>query len=407
MAQAAETNTIIHLDMDAFFAAIEVLDNPALAGKPVVVGAPHNRRGVVATASYEARKYGIHSAMPSRTAFKLCPHAIFVPPRGERYGEISDRLMGILEQFTPFVEAISVDEAFMDVKGVLHFWGTPRALAQAMKDRIRGELGLTASVGVARNKFLAKIASDLRKPDGLTEVPEDDAAVIAFLAPLPVNRIFGVGKVTEAQLHRAGIRTIGDVQRRDEKTLSGLLGESWARHVWQLAHGIDSRELTLSWEEKSISNETTFDEDIVSPEVMRQTIIELAENVGRRLRRAGKLARTADIKVRFADFSTFSRQCSAPVPFDSDRELIRSVLGLLEKVRIRQAVRLLGVGVSNLVSPGGEAAQSDGQTLLFKQDDFNPDRPRNARLDRAVDRLRQVYGRRILKRGNWQSSADE
>ncbi len=387
---------LLHLDMDAFFAAVEQHDHPDWRGKPVVVGAPPDKRGVVATASYEARQFGIHSAMPSRTAFRLCPQAIFAPPRMARYAEASDAVMSILNAFTPDVEPVSVDEAFLDLGGVLHFWPSPEALARALKKRIRDELGLTASVGIAPNKFLAKIGSDLNKPDGLTVTPVEPEAIVAFLAPLPVSRIFGVGEATALVLNRHGIRTIGQLQALPLAQLVTLFGELFARHLHDLARGVDERPLVMAWEEKSISNETTFEEDCGSPDILRQTLVELAEHVGRRLRRNGKRARTVQIKVRFPDFKTITRQASLPEPIDTDHELLRAGFDLYEKAAICGPLRLLGFGVSNLLLP--EEAQPPRQGLLFG-DMPRERRQKDSRLDRAVDALRERFGDDILKRG--------
>ncbi|OGV67467.1 MAG: hypothetical protein A3K18_29105 [Lentisphaerae bacterium RIFOXYA12_64_32] len=392
---------ILHLDMDAFYAAVEQRDNPALRGQPVIVGAPPNQRGVVCTASYEARRFGVHSAMPSRTAYKKCPHGIFLPVRMDRYQEVSDQIMAILHEFTPIVEPVSVDEAFLDVRGVLHAWdGDAVNLARALRQRIRGRLDLTASVGVAPNKFLAKLASDLEKPDGLTVIPSDAAAIVAFLEPLPVRKIWGVGEVTAERLAGVGIRTIGQIQRQRLPELTKLLGEAFARHIWELAHGRDDRTVIADpVPEKSISNEETFIEDCADLRVVRQTLVELTENVGRRLRNVGRRARTAQIKVRFGDFKTITRQQSFAGAVSSDRDLLAAALGLLDHERISRPVRLIGFGVSSLVDEegGGEAG---GQLLLF------PDEPsvvqqRDAALDSAVDRLRHKYGPDILKRGDW------
>jgi DNA polymerase-4 len=387
---------LLHIDMDAFFAAIEQHDHPEWRGKPVVVGSPPDKRGVVSTSSYEARKFGIHSAMPSRTAFRLCPQAVFVTPRMSRYSEVSDAVMAILNAFTPDVEPVSVDEAFLDLAGVLHFWPSAEALARAIKERIRNELGLTASIGLASNKFLAKIGSDLNKPDGLTVMPVEPEAIVAFLAPLPVTRIFGVGESTAQTLSRHGIRTIGQLQAVPQAQLVTLFGDMFARHLHDLARGLDDRPLVMDWEEKSISNETTFEEDCGSPDVLRQTLIELAEQVGRRLRRNGKRARTVQIKVRFPDFKTITRQASLPEPTDTDHDLLRAGFALYDKAAIRGPLRLLGFGVSNLLLP--EEGQPPRQALLFEEPPRER-RQKDTRLDRAVDALREKFGNDILKRG--------
>ena len=246
--------------MDAFFAAVEVLDRPELRGRPLIVGAAPDKRGVVATCSYEARRFGVHSAMPSRTAFKLCPQAVFVAPRHNRYAEISRQVMTLLETFSPEIEPVSIDEAFCDITGVLHRWPDARTLAVELKQRIRSGTGLTASVGIAPNKFLAKLASDLEKPDGLTMTPFDPDGIAAFLRPLPVERLWGVGKVTAAALHGAELTMVGDIQARSTAELERLLGPALAAHVHALAHGRDERPVNATpAPEKSISGETTFD----------------------------------------------------------------------------------------------------------------------------------------------------
>lgn len=395
--------TILHLDMDAFFAAIEQLDHPEWRGKPLVVGSPPDQRGVVSTASYEARVFGVHSAMPSRTAGRLCPHGIFVPPRMERYEEVSGQVMAIIGEFTPLVEQVSVDEAFMDVRGAMRIWPDPIALARELKGRIRERLQLTGSVGVATNKYLAKVASDLQKPDGLTVVPVEPDAIVRFLAPLPATKIWGIGKVSGARLAERGIRTIGQVQDLDERTLESIFGRSMARHVWELARGIDDRAVETGWDEKSISGEYTFGEDCRSLDTVRQVLLEQVERVGARMREAGKVARTAQIKVRFGDFTTITRQAPLPGATNADRALMDCAFRLFERERIARPIRLIGFGVSNLApasADGGAPAQSE----LFGELDPLPRRDRDQRLDQAVDRLRQTFGRNAVRRGAWQAS---
>ena len=381
--------------MDAFYAAIEVLDHPEWAGKPLVVGAPPDRRGVVSTCSYEARKFGIHSAMPSRTAGKLCPHAIFVPPRMARYAEISSRIMAVFESFTPLVEPLSLDEAFLDVSGAWHLWGDAVALARTLKAAVRDRTGLSASVGVAPNKFLAKMASDMNKPDGLTIVPRDEAGILSFLRPLPVGKLWGIGKVSAARLEQAGIRTIGQLQAMDLPALEGHFGATGARHVAELVRGHDIRPVVTTWDEKSISNEHTFDVDEPDQGKVRQRLLELAEEVGERLRTAGKYAHTVQIKVRFGDFSTITRQRPLHPPSHADRDLIAAAFELYQREGIRRPIRLIGFGACRLAHT--EAA-APIQPELFPEPAPPPD-GRNQKLDRAVDALRQAYGHGAIRRG--------
>jgi DNA polymerase-4 len=396
--------TILHVDMDAFYAAVEVLDHPEYRGKPLVVGSPPDRRGVVSTCSYEARRYGIHSAMPSRTAGKLCPHAVFVPPRMGRYEEVSAQIMVIFEEFTPLVEPLSLDEAFLDVRGALRLWPDAVAIAGEIKQRIRTRLGLTASVGVASNKFLAKVASDLNKPDGLTVVPVSEPERMAFLAPLPVRRIWGVGKVSEAHLAREGLHTIGQLQQLSLPELDRLFGgRTVAGAMWALVRGRDDRQVTTGWEEKSISNETTFDQDCGDMDVVRQTLLELTEQVGSRLRQTGKRARTVQIKVRLGDFSTRVRQWSLSHPCDNDRDLLEAALMLFEREGLTRPVRLIGFGVSGLVAPGD--GEGTVQAVLFPEMEPEKEVGRNRRLDNAVDSLRKTFGHDSIKRGNWKVDA--
>lgn len=382
--------------MDAFYAAVEALDHPEWRGLPVVVGSPPDQRGVVATCSYEARRFGIHSAMPSRTAGKLCPQAIFVAPRMDRYAEISSQIMAIFEEFTPFVEPLSLDEAFLDVSGALRLIGDAVTIARELKGRIKSRIGLTASVGIAINKFLAKMASDMNKPDGLTVVPVTEPEIMAFLAPLPVTKMWGIGKVTGARLEKEGIRLIGQLQALDLRTMERLFGKAGAVDMADLARGRDSRPVTTHWEEKSISNEHTFLHDEADAEHVRQRLLELAEEVAGRLRKSGKLARTAQIKLRFGDFSTITRQMSFPAALDSDRELIACAMTLFRRERVARPIRLVGFGVSNLVAP---AQAAPAQQELFADLAGSARDGRNKKLDQAVDAVRQSFGSEAIKRG--------
>lgn len=391
---------ILHMDMDAFFAAVEMLDDPSLRGRPVIVGSAPDERGVVSTANYEARKFGVRSAMPSRTAGRLCPQGVFIRPRMGRYLEVSEQIMRVLDGFSPLVETVSVDEAFVDVSGILRKFGSAEAVAQTMKRRVLEATGLTASVGVAANKFLAKLGSDLNKPDGLTVIPEAADEVRAFLAPLPVSRIWGVGRVTGETLERAAIRTIGDVQERGLAELTKLLGPVFAEHIHELAFGRDARPVVTEYEAKSISSEHTFGEDCADKDVLRDMLIGQAEHVGRRLRRSGKAARTGQLKLRFDDFQTVTRQQKFSPATSSDRNLIRCALELFERQKVNRPVRLIGFGVSDFTS-GADAEPEQPDLFAAMEPKASP--TKDARLDAAVDHLREKFGADALKRGSIKS----
>lgn len=384
--------------MDAFFASVEQLDHPELRGKPIIVGARPEERGVVATCSYEARRYGVRSAMPSSQAIRLCPQAIIIPVRHERYSEVSDQIMAIFREFTPLVEPVSVDEAFLDLTGVPGALENRVAPARELKRRIKERTGLTASVGVAANKFLAKLASDLQKPDGLSVMPLDQAEILAFLAPLPVTRIWGVGERTAQELARHGLRHIGQIQQLTPAALARFCGATYGPRLWQLANGLDDRPVEADpREEKSISHEETFVEDIADRERLRLELLHLVEKVGRRLRQAGKQGKTIQIKLRFADFRTITRQQSLPRPTDSDRTLVAAAFALFARQNLPQPIRLIGFGVSGFA----ETPSGLRQPSLFDEVDDTPDTEREQALDRAVDELRARYGNRILRRGKW------
>ena len=350
---------ILHVDMDAFFASVEQRDHPGYRGRPVIVGSDPNARGVVCAASYEARRFKVRSAMPSRTAARLCPDGIFVRPRMEVYREESRRIMQILASVSPLLEKVSVDEAYLDVSAVVGDAPDPdtavhaaHPLALAIKERIRSERGLTASVGVAANKFLAKLGSDFQKPDGLTVVPESGKA--AFLRPLPVGAIHGVGPVTAELLGGMGIRTIGDLQdwRGD---LEPVLG-SFARKLRERAVGDDDRPVDPSDERKSIGAETTFARDTDERPVLRAALRELAADVARSLERHGQEAQTVQVKVRYGDFRTLTRQIRLEKAVRGERDLYRVACYLLARDRlVTEPLRLLGISVSTLVEGNGPA----------------------------------------------------
>jgi DNA polymerase IV len=401
MPESPAGRVILHLDMDAFYAAIETLDDPALAGKPVIVG-HRGRRGVVSTCSYEARRFGVRSAMPSVTAERLCKDAIWVPVRMERYVEVSRRLRQVFEEATPMVEPLSIDEAFLDLTGVVRE-GRPvltledgRRVARWLKDRIRGQEGLSCSVGVAPNKYLAKVASDLEKPDGLVLLPLD--AVRERLWPLSVTRLWGVGPKTAARLEASGLRTIGDVARQPVARLAALAGEAWGPHLHDLAHGRDERVVDVSRAARSISEERTYTDDLTDPDTIDRALLERAEGVARELRREGLLARTVRLKVRTGDFTTWTRARTLAAPTDLTEAIVGAARDLYrERIRLgRRGVRLLGVGVDGLlpaVAPEGAPRQAT-QGGLFA--DAAEDRARRAA--RAADAVRERLGEGAITR---------
>ena len=379
------TRSILHVDMDAFFASVEQRDHPELRGKPVIVGAGPNERGVVCAASYEARKFGVHSAMPSRRAHQLCPHGIFIQPHMEQYRETSRQIMSILESFTPEVEPISIDEAFLDVTGALQRFGDAVSIAARIKFEIKTRTDLIASVGVAPNKFLAKLASDLEKPDGLSVIREADK--IQILAPLAVSKIWGVGKVTECRLLELGIKTIGDLQTFPIEQLHRHFG-NMAAHLHALSRGEDEREVETDGTIKSISSEHTFDVDTADLAQIMRSLLEQCEEVGTRLRQENLAARTIQMKLRYSDFTTLTRRRTLPNPTQDEMlvyEISRQLLAA-EKIGGKR-IRLIGVGGANLVSP------------MVQSDLFNRADEKRARLVKAVDELRSKLGSGAIKRG--------
>jgi DNA polymerase-4 len=380
---------ILHVDMDAFYASVEERDQPELVGKPVIVGGTPEGRGVVMAANYVVRQFGVRSAMPAATAKRLCPHALFLPPRMAYYAEVSDQIRGIFGRYTPLVEPLSLDEAFLDVTGSEPLLGSSVEIGRRVKQEIRDVLRLTASVGVASNKFLAKIASDLEKPDGFVVV--DPGRIEEFLDPLPVGRLWGVGRVTGHTFERLGIQTIGQVRRLPLAILQQHFGQH-GDHLWRLAHGQDDRRVVPDREAKSISHETTFAHDIEEPEVLRVWLMQLTEQLAWRLRRQGLQGKTVQLKVRYHDFHTITRAKTLPQPTDVTDEIWQAAAELLsQRLPQRQlSVRLLGIGMSGL----GQRGQT--QPLLFD------DAPRQAqaRLDATADQIRSRYGAASLKRAS-------
>jgi DNA polymerase-4 len=384
---------VIHVDMDSFYTAVECKDNPSLASRPVIVGAdPRDGRGrgVVSAASYEARRFGVHSAMPISRAWRLCPTAVFLPVRGGRYREESEIIMGVLQRYAPFIEPISLDEAFLDVTGEGRLFGDAVSIGRKIKEEIKTETSLVASVGVAPNKFLAKIASDLEKPDGFVVV--EHGGEIEFLDKLPVGRMWGVGPVTEKELLRINVKTIGDINRLGAERLEEMFGSSGSA-LWRLSHGIDDRPVTAGIEPKSVSHEVTFLEDTEDGELITSTLLELCEKVGSRLRRHGLRGRTVHLKVRFQSFRTLTRNRTIPEPTDLTEEIFGAVKMMLGKISLEdKPVRLLGVGLSRF-----EAEPTD-QLELFGEETAQP-RERLRKVSRAVDRIRGKYGYDSISRG--------
>ena len=377
------SRTILHVDMDAFFAAIEQRDHPEWKGKAVIVGADPKGgkgRGIVATCSYEARKFGVHSAQPISRAWRLCPHGIYARPNMTRYAEASQRIMAILLEFTDLVEQVSVDEAFLDVTGVRRLFGTGREIALKIKRRICEEQGLTASVGIAGNKFVAKVASDLEKPDGLVEV--EPGKEEEFLRDLPLRRLWGVGAKTEARLLELGISRIGQLLEIGGAELARRLGPNHSEHLCTLARGMDDRSVSPEEGYKSIGHETTFEVDTVDPGLLHDTVLALSEKVAQRLRSHAVRARTITVKFREADFTTYTRRVTLADAADTVDRIFSVAQRLLRSlVRDGVAVRLVGVYGSNL------ASGKEGQLDLFA-----PKRSRNRDLAAAVDDISRRFG---------------
>jgi DNA polymerase-4 len=380
--------TIIHADMDAFYASVEQRDRPELHGKAVIVGGIKGR-GVVSAASYEARKFGVHSAMPMSTARRLCPHGIFLPVRMQHYAEVGHQIREIFLSFTPLVEPLSLDEAFLDVRGCEGLFGPAPEIARQIKYRVKSEIGLVVSVGVAPNKFLAKLASDFGKPDGFVVLPPE--AVTAFLTPLPVNRIWGVGAKGEKRLHALGIRTIGHLAAMPEKALSDHFGEM-GRHIWQLANGQDGRMVVADREAKSVSTETTFANDISDRHLLRVWLLDLVDHLASRLRHEGLWARTIDLKIRSSDFRTTTRSKTLAEATNRTNVLWKAAADLFERSVTGELlpVRLLGVGATKLTR------EPIVQGNLFE----DHSQPRQSALDQTIDTIRAKFGNGSLQRGS-------
>ncbi len=369
---------ILHVDMDAFYASVEQRDRPELRGQPVVVGG-HLRRGVVLAASYEVRPFGVRSAIPMARALKLAPAAVVVSPRFAAYAEASEQVFAILERYTPLIEPLSLDEAFLDVTASQALFGTPAEIATRLRREIAAEVRLPASAGIASSKFVAKIASDLAKPDGQREVPPEETR--EFLAALPVSRLWGVGPKLEERLHRLGLRLVGDLASRDEGWLAARLGDLGA-HLAALARGEDDRPVIPDRSSKSIGAEDTFEEDVADLEVLKPRLHAQALRVARRLRKAGLRTRVVQLKLKLDDFTLQTRRCTLDRPTDDGQELYRHALALLERAPLPRPVRLTGVSAQELDEVG------EAQLGLFGE----PPRRSDA-LNRALDAIAERFGR--------------
>lgn len=374
---------ILHADMDAFYASVEQRDNPKLIGKPVIVGGDSNR-GVVCAASYEARQYGVYSAMPIVEARRRCPQGIYIMPNIPKYAQVSSQILTIFESFSPIVETLALDEAFMDVTGMELLYKDVRDIAQQIKIQVKKEVDLIVSVGVAPNKFLAKLASALQKPDGLVIIRPGEE--IQRLAPLAVQKIWGVGDATARILQSMKIETMGDLQQADVYKLEKALGKN-ALELYNLAWGRDERPVIPDREAKSIGNEDTFKRDIRSQEEIKTELLLLAERIGWRLRKAGLRGRTLTLKVRFSSFQTITRSITVMDPIGFDETIYETAIKLMEKIPVKEGIRLLGITISNF-------AQSGIQLSLF-----NEVTEKREKIASVMDELKERFGAGIVKRG--------
>jgi DNA polymerase-4 len=373
---------IIHLDMDAFYASVEVLDDPSLLGKPVIVGGSQ-QRGVVTSASYEARGFGVHSAQPVATAMRLCPNGVFLPGRMSRYKEVSEIVFEIFHRFTPLVEPLSIDEAFLDVTGSGRLFGSAETVAREIKGLVRKEVGLTVSAGIAPTKFVAKIASDLGKPDGLVRVAHEETK--GFLWPLPITRLWGVGEVTYKALKRLGVTTIGDLSRVSSERLRREFGKH-GEHLHLLSQGIDNREVEPHRPVKSMGREETFPADLTNREALNRELLSLATKVARRVRRHGLSGKTLTLKVKYSDFTLITRSRTLPEATNDAGQIFTTCRKLLEGTTEagKRPVRLLGIYLSRLTTPDRR-----GQMSLLEDEEGHQ---RREQLHDALDRLAEKFG---------------
>lgn len=378
---------ILHMDMDAFFASVEQLDAPELRGKCIIVGGRSNR-GVVTSASYEARAFGIHAAMPMYQAREKCPGAIIVPGRMARYRDVSKQIMTLLEAFSPLVEPVSIDEAYVDITGCETLHGTPKEIGISIKERMRDRIGLSCSVGIAPNKFLAKIASDMDKPDGLTLIEPDEA--MAFIRTLPIGKVPGVGKVMQKQLTLIGIRTLGDTLKIPEKALLNALGK-FAHRLIALSRNIDMSAVTPSRAAKSVSSEITLGQDTADRKLLNHYLLRQSERVGRQLRKSHVRAKTVTLKIKHEDFRRATRSMTLTEPTDSSEVVYKAACRLMTAYVITKTIRLIGVGASGLVS-----ADIPEQMDLFSPEEKEA---RNwAKVDEAMDAIVDRFGRGAISK---------
>ena len=375
--------------MDAFYASVEEMDRPELRGKPVIVGGTSNR-GVVSAASYEARKFGVRSAMPIFEAKRRCPHGIFIPVRMGRYQEVSRQVMHILERYSPVIEQVSIDEAYMEVSGLERLFGSPVELATRMKQEVKERTALTCSVGIAPNKFLAKIASEFRKPDGLTVISPGEAE--PFAASLPIEKIPGVGKKTVDRLKAMGVSRLGHVGDLPEQVLSRAVGK-FGRTLLAFARGEDDSPVVPYSDAKSISNEETLEENSDDPRILRKELLNLAENVGRRLRESGLAGSTVTLKLKRADFVLITRSLSLSKPTNSTNTLYKAGLRLLDEVELSGKFRLIGIGASKLV----RTAEGQEQLELFDEESKKASSWKS--VEKAMDNIKKRFGKDAIKRG--------
>lgn len=380
---------IVHLDMDAFFAAVEQRDNPVFSGKPVIIGADPKRgrgRGVVSTASYQARKFGIASAMPISAAYKRCPQGVFLRPNLAKYSRVSKQIYSILYQFTPLVEPVGIDEAFLDISGSFNLFGTPAGACLKLKEKIKKEVKLTASAGLAPIKMAAKIASDLNKPDGFLEVKKEN--LLEFLWPLKIEKLWGVGQKTKTALNRMGIKSVGDLAKFNRGVLKKVFGKN-GEHLWQLANGADQRKVEVPDEAKSIGNEFTFSEDTADKDLIKAVLSSLSERVSGRLRKSKLKAKGICLKIRLEDFSTHTRAMQLNKSTNFYETIYKAASVMYEGSGFSgKKIRLLGVKTSHFIN-------SNRQDAIFEE----LDEEKKIKTDKALDRIKEKFGESYIQRG--------